>query len=462
MSEIWQLQASDIAARVRAGGLSAVEVTEAHLERLGAVNPAINAVVQEFPEEALDAAKAVDAALARGDDLGPMAGVPITIKVIVDQKGHATTNGLRLQKDLIAEADNPVVANLRKAGAVIVGRTNTPAFSMRWFTKNELHGQTLNPRNTALTPGGSSGGAAASVAAGICAMGHGTDIAGSVRYPAYACGLQGLRPSLGRIPAWNPSLPDLMIGAQLMAVSGPIARSIADLRLSFHAMAAGDVGDPRWVPMPFDLGEVPRRAVVSLAPDGMEVEPEVQAALLRAAEALREAGWEVEERDCPPMRAAGDINADLWMAEGRLNEARIHAEEDPDADFVFDIMKTLCKPQGLPEMMEILRNRLTVQREWFEFLETTPLILCPNSGVRPFPQQEDVRSEDAFMKVWEAQLPQRALPTLGVPCMSVATEPAGDAPMGVQLVAGPWREDVLFQVGAIIEAACGVPGVSTP
>ena len=188
MTEIWQMGATDIAQAVRQGALSATEVATAHLARIAAVNPAINAIVQPCEAEALATAAQIDAARAQGQDLGPMAGVPVTIKVNVDQAGHATTNGLRLQQGLVAETDSPVVANLRRAGAVIVGRTNTPAFSLRWFTNNQLHGQTLNPRNMTLTPGGSSGGAASAVAAGLCALGHGTDIAGSIRYPAYASG----------------------------------------------------------------------------------------------------------------------------------------------------------------------------------------------------------------------------------------------------------------------------------
>ncbi|MEQ8365881.1 MAG: amidase family protein, partial [Roseicyclus sp.] len=224
MTDLFRQSASDIARAVRARSVSAVEVAQAHIDRMDQVNPAINAVVQDGRDEALDAARRIDAQIARGEDPGPMAGVPFTTKVNVDQSGFATTNGLALLKDAIATQDSPVVANIRKSGGVILGRTNTPAFSLRWFTKNNLHGQTLNPRNPAITPGGSSGGAAAAVAAGICAVGHGTDIAGSVRYPAYACGLHGLRPSIGRIPAYNATAADRFIGAQVMAVSGPIAR----------------------------------------------------------------------------------------------------------------------------------------------------------------------------------------------------------------------------------------------
>ena len=188
MTDLWKMSATEIADAVRSKQLSAAEVTHAHLERTGSVNSLINAVVQESPDEALASAKAVDEAISQGKDPGVLCGVPVTIKVNVDQTGQATTNGLGLQRNLIAQSDSPVVSNIRAAGGIIVGRTNTPAFSLRWFTKNDLHGQTLNPRDLSITPGGSSGGAAA-VASGMCALGHGTDIAGSIRYPAFACGL---------------------------------------------------------------------------------------------------------------------------------------------------------------------------------------------------------------------------------------------------------------------------------
>ncbi|MFZ1482494.1 MAG: amidase family protein, partial [Paracoccaceae bacterium] len=198
-----RLTATALAALIRSREISALEATHATLARIETANPAINAIVQRMDDEALHAAAAIDAALKRGDDPGPLAGVPVTVKVNIDLKGQATTNGLRIQKDLIATEDSPPVANLRRAGAVIVGRTNTPAFSLRWFTRNSLHGATLNPGFPGLTPGGSSGGAAAAVAAGMGAIGLGTYFAGSIRYPAHACGIHGLRPGLGRVPAFN-------------------------------------------------------------------------------------------------------------------------------------------------------------------------------------------------------------------------------------------------------------------
>lgn len=463
MRAIWEMTASEIASAVRSKSLSAVEVTTAHLRRLDEVNPKINAVVQQFPEEALQAAQAVDDAIVRGETPGALCGVPVTIKVNVDQQGHATTNGLCVFKDQVAKDDSPVVANIRKAGGVIVGRTNTPAFSLRWFTNNALHGQTLNPRNRDVTPGGSSGGAASAVAAGICALGHGTDIAGSIRYPAYACGLHGLRPTTGRVPAYNSSAPDRFIGAQLMAVSGPITRSMSDLALSLTAMAAPDARDPWYVRAPLDGGDVPKRAALTIAPDGMPVEDDVRATLTDAADTLRDAGWIVDEVDCPPMRRAAAINACLWMAETQFGaKALIEREAEPESQFVFEQM---CKDAGnvdFQSLMETLQTRAALVRDWELFLQTHPILICPVSGELPFAQQLDVSSEDAFARVFEAQLTQRAIPALGLPALSVAMGDVTGRPAGVQLVASRFREDILLAAGLDLENAQGMPKVCTP
>ena len=462
MSELWRLDASEIVARIASRDFSAVEVTEQSLQRQLDVNPAINAVVQPLPEQAMAAARAVDARIAAGEPAGLLAGVPVTIKVNIDQQGCANTNGIRIQQDHIAAQDSPVVANLRNAGAVIIGRTNTPAFSMRWFTRNSLHGHTLNPRNSALTPGGSSGGAAAAVAAGICAIGHGTDIAGSIRYPAYACGLHGLRTSLGRVPAVNLSLPDRHIGAQLTAVSGPITRSIEDLRLGLGAMSAASELDPWWVPAALDQGPFAKRAALCIAPDGLAVTAEVEAALRLAAQQLIDAGWEIVERDTPPVREAMSLQLLLWMSEYHYNGgAAVKKENDPDANFVYTQLLRSCETPTLTSLMEALQQRLRLAREWQQFLTEYPILLCPVSAEAPFPDMLDVESPESFARVLEAQMTQIALPLMGMPSLSVATA-AGRAPMGVQLVAARFREDVLLAAGAEIEARNPPVGISNP
>src|ERR1700751_3763857 len=289
MQDLWRLSAADLASLVQAKKVSAMEAATAALARLDAVNPKINAVVDHRPEDVLAQAAAVDPAIARNEEAGPLAGVPVTVKVNIDQQGFATTNGLKLQRDVIAKSNNPVIDNLRKSGAVILGRTNCPAFSYRWFTTNLIHGDTKNPRDPAITPGGSSGGAGAAVAAGIGHIAHGTDIAGSIRYPAYACGVHGLRPTVGRVAAFNVSLPERSIGPQISAVSGPLARSIGDLRVALAAMSSQDVRDPWWVPAPLEGPVMPKRAALCLHPDGLETVPEVKAAVAAAARRLERA-----------------------------------------------------------------------------------------------------------------------------------------------------------------------------
>ncbi len=457
MSAIWKLSAAEIAATVRERTASAREVAEDALARMAAVNPAINAVVQATDEEALAAADEIDRQLADGLDPGPLAGVPVTVKVNVDQAGWATTNGVRIQEDLIAELDNPVVANLRKAGAVIVGRTNTPAFSLRWFCRNQLHGQTLNPRNSALTPGGSSGGAGAAVAAGIGAIGHGTDIAGSVRYPAYACGVHGLRPTLGRIPAANFSGPARLLGAQIMAVSGPLARTIADVRLGLQAMAARDPRDPWWVPVPHDLGPYPRRAALCVNPEGLETVPEVEAALRDAAAALTADGWEVVETPMPPIREPARLDILLWMAEMRRGGGQmVEQEDDPDANHVYRMLCEVVDAPDINELLDTVQRRATLVREWMVFLDDYPVLLCPVSAELPFANNLDVESDEAFRRCFEAQIIQIGLPFMGLPGLTVTTGQAGDAPVGVQLIGGRYREDILLSAGAVIEAASPV------
>lgn len=463
MSELWKLSATEIAAQVRAGDVTARAVTESTLDRLSAVNPKINAVVQEFPDEALAAADAVDTARAQGHQLGPLAGVPVTVKVNTDQKGHANTNGVRIQKDLIAQQDSPVVANFRRAGAVIVGRTNTPAFSLRWFCRNSLHGQTLNPRDETLTPGGSSGGAASATVAGIGAIGHATDIAGSIRYPAYACGIHGLRTTLGRVPTWNASGPDRLLGGQIMAVAGPVARTMSDIRLGFEAMSAPDVSDPWNVPMPTRLADVPRRAALSTHPDGLETAPEIVAALHAAADRLRDAGWQVEQADPPPLRKASQQNILLWSGEMRRTGGKVVSDEDdPDANHVYRMLCEIAGPLDSDKILDAMQYRATLLREWQSFLTRYPVLLAPVCGELPFQNNIDVASDAAFMKCYEAQLLQIGLPFLGLPGLTVTTGLAGTAPVGVQVVSARYREDVMIDAGEIIAAGNTAPSPIDP
>src|SRR6202049_1705336 len=461
MEDLWRLSAAELAGLIRSKKAAAKEAAVAALARLDAGNPKINAVVDHRPADVLAQAAAGDAAIARKEAAAPLAGVPVTVKVNIDQEGFATTNGLKLQRDVVAATNSPVIDNLRKTGAVILGRTNCPAFSYRWFTTNLIHGDTKNPRDAGITPGGSSGGAGAAVAAGIGHIAHGTDIAGSIRYPAYACGVHGLRPTVGRIAAFNASLPERTIGPQISAVSGPLARSIGDLRIALQAMSAKDMRDPWWVPAPLEGPAMPKRAALCLHPDGLETVAEVKAAVADAAKRLERAGWVVEEiATTPPLREAADLQTKLWLGDGY--EAQLDAaEREGDAGALACLRGNRAKvfPFDAAAFSKALARRATLTREWLQFFETYSVLLMPVSGELPFPDGLDRRDDASFTRVWRAQLPQIAIPFMGLPALTVSTGLVGRVPVGVQVVSTRYREDLCLLAGEAIELA-GTP--STP
>jgi amidase len=428
------------------------------------VNDAINAVVEHRPADALAAADAVDARLRNSQDVGPLAGVPVTVKVNVDQAGYATTEGVTLQRDLVAKTNNPVVDNLVKAGAIAIGRTNVPAFCLRWFTSNRLYGETRNPRDFRLTPGGSSGGAAAAIAAGIGAIAIGTDIAGSIRYPAYACGVHGLRPTVGRVPSFNASLPERTIGGQIGAVCGPLGRSIADLRVALAAMAVRDLRDPWWVPAPLTGPPVARRAAICVAPDGLETQSEIAHSVRSAGTRLQDAGWQADElTTTPPLAEAAEGQANLVFADGYAQIlARAEQEGDPGALNVLAYVRASAEALDQPTFSRLLIRRATLLRRWQLFFETYAVLVIPVSAELPFENYLDMQGHAEFERVWRAQMPQLGLPYLGLPALTVSTGLLGRTPVGVQVVAGRYREDLCLAAGEVIEAGGTPPSPVDP
>ena len=330
---VWQWSALETAAAIRSGAISSVEVTEAHVARMRAVNPKLNAVVVDLSDEALKAAKAADQARAKGRELGLLHGVPITIKENVDYEGRPNPNGVPAQMNIIAPSDAPVVRNLRKAGAVVLGLTNTPEFSFRGFTDNPLHGLTLNPWDPEITCGGSSGGAGSAVAAGIGTIAHGNDIGGSLRWPAHCNGIATIKPTQGRIPAFNQSATaERPMLAHLMSAQGPLARSVGDVRLGLEVMCQRDPRDPWWVPAPL-AGPKPKGPIkVALAklPADMNVDPSVRAALRQAADHLERAGYRVSEVEVPDINGVWQTWCDIIVNEvAVLQEAGMLAVASP-------------------------------------------------------------------------------------------------------------------------------------
>jgi len=459
--EIWRWDAGSIAAAIAAREISARDAIEACVERMHAVNGAINAVTVDLSAQALDLADRADRAVHRGDALSPLHGVPITIKENVDQTGFATTNGVVAYRDAIAHEDHAVVANLRKAGAIVIGRTNTPAFSMRLDTVNDLRGRTHNPWKRGITPGGSSGGASASVAAGIVPLAHGNDIAGSVRYPAYCCGLAGLRPSFGRVPAYQPSLKsERPISAQLMSVQGPIARTVNDAKLGFLAMAARDPRDPWWVPVPFDGPPLPKRFTVvrdAADLDGVAPSPAIAKALDDAARWLVEAGYERVDAKTPGFSAAARLWFDMHVPEFRhFQQADFERDGDDGIRIAMSHLAALAPDLAHADHLRALAQRTRLQREWWLALERVPLVLAPVCAVPAYPVGFDVESAARTERVWRECSTLMALPVLGLPGLSVATGLADGVPVGVQVVAPRFREDLCFAAGEAIEARAGM------
>jgi amidase len=459
VSELWQHDATDLAALVRLGRASARDATESCLARLRAVNPQLNAVVTTFDDEALAAADIADAARARGDVLGPLHGVPVTVKVNTDQKGHATTNGVVAFRDVIAQEDAPVVANLRGAGAIIIGRTNTPAFSMRIFSENALHGRTRNPRDPEITPGGSSGGAGAAVASGVGPIGHGNDIGGSVRIPAYCCGVVGLRVGLGRIPSFNPSATAAaVIGSQLMATQGPLTRSVRDARLALAAMARGDARDTRWADAPLVGPPVARPVRVALVPEppGGFTHSTQAAAVRQAGRHLARAGYAVEEVTPPDFEAVVAV----WHCIGSTDvlgalKPNVDKYADDDAKRSMRLWSGLMPPADLPALLTALAQRDLLLRRWLAFMIRYPLIVMPTLADEPPPHGLDL-TEDGQRRILDSLRVSLIAPALGLPGLAVPVGTNGRLRPGVQIVAARFREDLCLDAGDVIEAAEGV------
>jgi amidase len=463
MTDLWALSAADQARLIRTRAASAREVVSAVIARHRATHAAINAVVELREDEALAAADAADAAVKRGETLGDLHGVPVTIKVNVDQAGYATTNGVVAFRDQVAAGDSPVVANLRRAGAIPIGRTNTPAFSFRFFTDNALHGRTLNPRNPALTPGGSSGGASASVAAGVGSIAHGNDLGGSIRYPAYAVGVAGIRPSFGRVPAFNGTAPEERpITLQLMSVQGPLARTVGDLRLALAAMAAPDPRDPWHAPAPLELPPPPRPWRIALSTLGAE--PPVVAALRQAAGWLAEAGCAVEEVALPRFEEAAELWRGLVMTEAeRAMWPAIETFGDAGIKAAYSGWAANVTSLDPAAFAVGLARRTSIWRDWQVFLSAYAAALLPVSLAPPFPQDLDQGGAEAGARILATQAPLYVFNLLGLPGLSVPTATMHDGiPLGVQIVAARFREDLCLALGEVIEARAGVTCVIDP
>ncbi|MDG2404778.1 MAG: amidase, partial [Paracoccaceae bacterium] len=457
---LWQNSARETAAATQNGDLSAVEAVEAVVARMRQVNPDLNAVVEDLGDHAIERAATLDKRRAAGGPCGPLHGVAVTIKINVDQTGHATSNGVSALYHNIAHQDAPIVRNLTKAGAVVIGRTNTPEFSFRADTDNPLHGRTHNPWGRHISPGGSSGGAAAAVMAGFGALAHGNDIGGSLRFPAAATGAVTLKPGLGRVPAYNQSqTTERGMLAQSMSVQGLITRSADDLHLSMPSIIAPDIRDPFHVPMQYRGTSItgPTRVAVSKENFGFDLHPEISHAIDLAADALSEAGYEVEEMTPPQVQETAKCGYRALMGEVvALVEPDIRSHGSNTIKAIFDEYFRQFSPHTGRSLLEAMAKRSFFAREWALFLNEYPILLCPFMLQPFFAPNRDAEGAEGVKDALGTALWSYSVNFVGLPagCVPthIATLPQGVQPINVQLIGQRWREDLLVDAMIEIEA----------
>jgi Asp-tRNA(Asn)/Glu-tRNA(Gln) amidotransferase A subunit family amidase len=458
-TEITFLSASQIAGQVRTRKLSPVEVVKAHLARIELVNPKINAFVQVDDERALEHAREAEAAVMRGEQLGPLHGVPISIKSSIEVAGMRCEAGTKLRAGYIASQDAPLVQRLKNAGGIVLGVTNTPELLMAWETDNLLYGRTSNPWDLSRTAGGSSGGEAAAIASGCSVGGVGSDGGGSIRVPAHFCGICGLKPTPGRIPA-SGHFPQSAGPFALLGVVGPMARTISDLKVLFEVMQGPDVGDPSAAPVPVRWpqgSELKDLRIGYLEDDGRTpVTPETRGAVRKAAEALRSAGFEVE-----PFRPEGLEEArDLWwkffgIAGGMLLGPMVRGHEDELSPILkeFNGWVAAEQPHTAQTLLDTWIERDLIRMQIFEQMEKFPVLLCPVASIPAFRHGErSWNVEGKKVEYLDAWSYCEWFNLLGMPgaVVPVTQSPEG-LPIGVQIVGRPWEEELVLTIAQAVE-----------
>ncbi|WP_327266142.1 amidase [Streptomyces sp. NBC_01232] len=459
---LWKMPAAAQAEAVRNGDVSAVELVDSHLDRIADVNPQVNAVTQLMAERARDAAARTDARRAAGEEPGPLAGVPFTVKETTPVEGVPTTMGVTRFRDLVAAADAPPVARLRAAGAIPIGHSNVPTLILAGMhTRSELFGDTVNPWDRSRTPGGSSGGDAVAVATGMAALGLGNDSGGSVRIPASFCGVAGLKPTPGRFPADHRVLgpDDPGPASQMLVTDGPLARRIADLRLAYEALAGTDPRDPRAVPVPV-RGEPlpgPVKVAVVVDPGGHGVHPTVRGAVTAAADALRDAGYDVREiADVPRLDEALDAYHRIVVTEFAPTWPVVRTLLGEGGDRYIGMTMEKTPPASAAEFMRLMGVRLGIRRSWAEFLDEYPLLLGPvftEPAVEPGLESRDRAGRE---RVGSGMRLCTVTSFVGVPAVSVPTGVTDGLPSGVQIVGRAFREDLCLDAAQEVEDRLGV------
>jgi amidase len=454
-SDLTWATAAQLAELIRRKQVSSLEAVDACILRIEAVQPEINAVVQLTADRAREAARSADQALARGGSPGPLHGVPMTIKDSLDTVGIVTTGGTRGRRDFVPSEDATVVARLKAAGAILLGKTNTPELTLSYETDNPIYGRTNNPWDPTRSPGGSSGGAGAIVATGGAAFDIGSDTGGSIRVPSHFCGVAGIKPTSGRVPRTGHIIPaegHLQSWTQL----GPLARSVDDLALILGVIAGPDGRDAAIAPVP--LGDhrgidLPTLRVAVHTDNGIRAPAaEIAKAVTDAAGALASAGAAIEERRPDGLAEGFSLAIELYSADGGAWVKRLLAkagttEPGPSLAGLMGQLRAVPSADltAAIERWDVWRGMM------LRFLDRYDAILCPPCALIA-PPHGGASSGDTFpafsytfcynMTGWPAAV------------VRAGTSPEG-FPIGVQIVGRPWREDVVLALSAAIERGLG-------
>ena len=447
--------------------ISSTELTSLFYERIRQVNSRLNAVVTLCEERALKEASAADQRLSARGAIRPLEGLPVTIKDCISTEGVRSTDGMKILEHNVPERDAPTVARYRAAGAVIIGKTNIPEMAMDYDCDNPVFGATNNPWNLARVPGGSSGGEAAALAAGLCPLGLGSDYGGSIRVPSHFSGVVGLKPTWGTIPGsghlfgpFDPFVPGPppVVG---MATIGPMARYVDDLTLAYNILRGTDSSSPYTVPSnearPEILDATKLRCAIFVDGGGVPVSSEIRTAVEHAAAALQKAGIEVEAATPPVQRAA-----ELWWlyatADGgqALNQAmgdKVKLSRPRLRQFLFQPQSS----KSAAEFFETAIQRDIFRIELAKFMERYPIIICAPFCVTAFQHGAlEVDIDGSKCPLFEANWPALWVNCAALPAAVIPAARASDGlPIGVQIVGRAFAEESVLAIAKTLEEALG-------
>jgi Asp-tRNA(Asn)/Glu-tRNA(Gln) amidotransferase A subunit family amidase len=451
---------AEIAAGVRARKISPVEIIDAHLQRVESCRPKLNAFVHLDADRARAQARAAEAAAIRGDSLGPLHGVPLTLKSSIDVAGWPCPAGSLLRRDYVPTADAPLVSRLKAAGAILLGNTNTPEFLMAYETNNLLNGKTSNPWNLEYSAGGSSGGEAAAISSGCSAGGVGSDGGGSIRVPAHFCGICGLKPTPGRIPATG-HFPSCAGAFGWIGVVGPMARTIADVRALFEVMAGPDAGDAHSAPVPLrsytekDLRGM-RIGILESAALGTAT-PETRAAVERAAKLLSERGFIVERFELTGLDRALEL---WWFFFGPVIAHLLNTSFAGHETEISPMLKeylsdaTSRDPISVDQFIQACADRDLQREKILRQMDKVPILLSPVSAAPAFRHGEGNYKPGTGYR--DTMRFSQWLNLAGFPGASVPLALSKEGlPIGVQIIGLPFEEELVLAVAEALEQSRG-------